>query len=40
MRRSMGDKGRERALKHFSAERYVSDVDKLYQRLLSERKVI
>lgn len=39
LRCSMGEKGRERALKKFSSERYVSDVDELYQRLLAERKV-
>jgi len=39
-RHSMGQRGRERALKYFSSERYVNDVDALYQHLLTERKVI
>ncbi|KPP97785.1 glycosyltransferase [Marinobacter sp. HL-58] len=39
LRRAMGIKGQERARSEFSAERYVSDVDKLYQRLLAEWKV-
>jgi len=40
LRHSMGLKGRARALAQFSAERYVGDVDALYQRLLAERRVI
>ena len=39
LRRSMGQAGRKRALEHFSSERYVSDVDALYKRLLRERKL-
>lgn len=34
--RDMGARGRERARAEFSAERYVSDVDRLYQRLLAQ----
>jgi len=34
---AMGTKGRLRARKYFSEKRYVSDVDTLYTRLLSER---
>lgn len=37
--RDMGDRGRERARSEFSAERYVSDVDRLYQRLLAQAKL-
>lgn len=39
IRRSMGRRGCARALEHFTAERYVRDVDQLYQSLLAERKV-
>jgi L-malate glycosyltransferase len=35
LRYDMGVKGRARALAHFSAERYVADVDQLYQKLAS-----
>ena len=38
--RAMGEKGRVRARKYFSEERYVSDVDNLYTRLLNERGLI
>jgi glycosyltransferase involved in cell wall biosynthesis len=37
LRRSMGDKGRARAVAVFGAERYVRDIDQLYRRLVSER---
>lgn len=37
LRLEMGQKGRARALVEFSAERYVHDVDRLYQRLASRR---
>lgn len=40
LRRSMGKRGRKRALEHFSADRYVRDVDALYKRLLIERNVL
>lgn len=35
-RHAMGERARERARAEFSAERYVSDVDRLYQRLLAQ----
>jgi glycosyltransferase involved in cell wall biosynthesis len=35
LRRALGDAGRDRARAHFSAERYVADVDAFYQRLMS-----
>lgn len=38
LRRALGQKGRARALAEFSADRYVREVDQLYQRLLSERR--
>lgn len=37
LRHDMGAKGRIRALTRFSAERYVADVDRLYQKLASQR---
>jgi glycosyltransferase involved in cell wall biosynthesis len=37
LRRCMGDKGRERAVAEFGAERYVGNVDQLYRRLASHR---
>ncbi|WP_353221932.1 glycosyltransferase [Salinisphaera sp. C84B14] len=39
-RRSMGQNGRKRAMARFGAKRYVDEVDRLYRRLLFERKVI
>lgn len=36
LRQALGQKGRARALAEFSADRYVREVDQLYQRLLSE----
>jgi glycosyltransferase involved in cell wall biosynthesis len=36
-RRTLGEQGRRRARRHFSADRYVADVDALYQRLARER---
>jgi glycosyltransferase involved in cell wall biosynthesis len=38
-RYTMGQAGRERALKHFSSQRYTKEVDALYKRLLSRRHV-
>jgi len=40
LRQSMGKRGRQRALEHFSADRYIQDVDAFYRRLLAERKVL
>lgn len=40
LRESMGRIGRQRALEHFSADRYVRDVDTLYTRLLAERNLL
>ena len=37
---SFGDKALSRACLEFSEDRYVSDVDTLYRRLLSERGMI
>jgi glycosyltransferase involved in cell wall biosynthesis len=39
-RRVMGEEGRRRARRYFSAERYVADVDALYQRLARERGLL
>jgi hypothetical protein len=36
----MGEAGRRRAREHFSADRYVADVDALYQRLAAERGLL
>jgi hypothetical protein len=38
--KSFGDKALARARMEFSEDRYVSDVDVLYRRLLSERGLI
>jgi glycosyltransferase involved in cell wall biosynthesis len=39
-RRALGDAGRRRAREHFSADRYVAEVDGLYQRLARERGLL
>lgn len=38
--RDMGIKGRARAIENFSSERYVNDVDKLYEQLIISRRVM
>lgn len=39
LRQEMGEKGKQRALEHFSAERYCRDVEKLYIELLSKKGI-
>ena len=40
LRKQMGQKGKARALQHFTAERYCRDVENLYLELLDEKGIL
>lgn len=40
LRKQMGEKGRQRALQHFTAERYCRDVENLYLELLHKKGIL
>lgn len=40
LRKQMGEKGRQRALRHFTAERYCRDVENLYLELLHKKGIL
>lgn len=40
LRKQMGEKGRQRALQHFTAERYCRDIENLYLDLLDSKGII
>lgn len=40
LRKAMGEKGYQRALEHFTEERYVKNVEELYKTLLQKKKLL